>query len=381
MTFERHIETPALSIPTGEIARVLLVLRHAVGRSPKLPILQTVRLTARRGASQMRVGATDLDTEVAVRIEATARRDTDICIPARALAALSRGGGEEISLSPEGDRLHLASGGVEGWLRPAAGPGEFPEFAWPGVSGAPVLHIPEGALHRLLRLCRHCVSTESTRYYLHGIFLTAHPTRGTLRAVATDGHRLAVADDDTPVPESWTGGIVPTRAADALLAMTAKTGNALVSLNAGGRAIRAVRDGMTVTAKTIDGTFPDYTRIVPTDEGYDNRAVLALSAVAGLTRAFAAMSGARRGPTFARLDPAAGRMIVADPDTEVATPATMAGDTAIGFNARYLTDQARVTPTMRIRWRDDRDPAFIEAADEMERAGQAAFWLLMPARV
>jgi DNA polymerase-3 subunit beta len=368
MTFQSPITTPATSIPASELRRVLPILTRVVERRSTIPVLHTIRLTATAGADTLRLIATDLDIEIKARIETITDQDVDLCIPAPVF-----------HMARDGDTLHLACGEIAARMRLGAPPEDFPMMACPGLDDAPGITLSESALHRLLRLARHCVSTKETRYYLKGVFLTSHPERGTLRAVATDGHRLAMIDDDTALPEGWPSMIVPRRAADILLAMTNPQGNAEVTLQATDTRLRAVRDGMTVTTKLIDGTFPDYTRVIPKAEA-TCRATLNRAGIARLDRAYRAVAGKTMGRA-AKLDPEAGQMIMTGPDARVTAPLTIDGDHAIGFNAAYLSEQTRITPTIRIRWANGSDPAIIEAVDEMDHPERDARWILMPMRV
>lgn len=379
MTFQRKITTPALRIPASELRRVMPVLRRAIDRRSTIPVLHTLRLTASAGADTLRLTATDLDTEIRAEIEAVAERDIDLCVPAQVFDMATGDSGDTLSLAPNDDALHIGAGEISARMTLGACPGDFPVMAAPDLDDAPSIKLSESALHRMLRLSRHCISTEETRYYLNGVFLTTHPENGTLRAVATDGHRMAVIDDDTPVPEGWPAMIVPTSAVDILRAMTSARGNAEVTLQATDTKLRATRNGMTVTAKLIDGTFPDYTRVTPPDP-VPNRATLSRAGITRLDRAYRAVAG-REMFRAAKLDPEIGQIVMTGPDAEVTAPVTIDGDAAIAFNAGYLADQARTTPTMRIRWRGEGDPAIIEAVDEADHPARGAFWILMPVRV
>ncbi len=378
MTFQQNITAPALSIPEGELRRALPILRRVIERRSTIPVLHTMRLTASAGADTARLIATDLDIEIRAKIEAGVDRDTDLCIPAPVFAMATGDGAAALDLASDGDTLQITAGDIAARMRLGAPPEDFPMMHASGLDEAPRVTLSESALHRLLHLCRHCISTEETRYYLNGIHLTTHPERGTLRAVATDGHRMAVIDDDTKPPEGWPGMIVPTRTVNVLCAMTSAKGNAEVTLHATETKLRATRDGMTVTSKLIDGTYPDYTRVIPKDAP-TSRATLNRAGITRLDRAYRAVVGIHM-TRAAKLDPEAGQMVITGPDTRVSAPASIEGETAIAFNAGYLVAQTRVTPTIRVEWASDNAPAMVMAVDELEHPERDAFWILMPMR-
>jgi DNA polymerase III subunit beta len=117
-------------------------------------------------------------------------------------------------------------------------------------------------LHRMLEVCQHAISTEETRYYLNGVFL--HTTGKALRGVATDGHRLAWLDLPLPEADGIGGVIIPGKVVTILIKLLKrKPPIEVVSLRVSDRLIEVSFPGLTLTAKLIDGTFPDYVRIVP----------------------------------------------------------------------------------------------------------------------
>ncbi|MFC3061824.1 DNA polymerase III subunit beta family protein, partial [Paenirhodobacter populi] len=162
----------------------------------------------------------------------------------------------------------------------------------------------------MIRLCQHCISREETRYYLHGIFLHQKPGGDTLRAVATDGHRLACIDSTDPVDLSshdQRGVIVPHTLIAKLKPLLGKGGNEPVAITVQRHKIRISTGTVEVMAKTIDGKYPDYSRVIPAPS---DRIVATLSRdlLQRLTRAATGLDGVKNVRIAAKFDPAAGQI-------------------------------------------------------------------------
>lgn len=221
-------------------------------------------------------------------------------------------------------------------------------------------------LNRLLRLSAHCLPTEEASYYLQGVYLCNSPS-GTLRAVATNGHRLARIDSTV----AWNGPevILPTRAVKALMAE--KTGSATLSLCADPLLAVVEGDGWTYRAKLIDGKYPNYAKSIPDEDS-------AIEAVISADQIKRLMVVSQDWKTAAPVKLSAGMMSVASVATgTVSVPAQIKcpDGHAIGFNRQYLADQARVTPTFKISARGPMEPARIVGEDPL------ALFILMPMRI
>lgn len=235
-------------------------------------------------------------------------------------------------------------------------------------------------LRRYLNLTSPCISTEETRYYLNGVHLCRKPGWSTLRAVATDGHRLAVIDGAVDAPEGISA-IIPTVAIRAMLALVSHKANDPVTFSlahdvtpsGGATRMRLVHGPIQIDCKLIDGTYPDYTRVMPQNA---TRGTLTLTATA-LRRLSAMIT--ERAQAVAFRD---GRATIRSPDLEgevsVPAPMEMADSTdrmEIGFNLRLILAQARMTATFRMELLGPSDPARVRAEDP------DALWVIMPMRV
>ena len=171
--------------------------------------------------------------------------------------------------------MRLSDGEIQVTLQLSIPPKDFPQPAKDpnGIRGASAFTLSGAQALRLFDLGRSCVSREETRYYLNGTFLTTKPDAGTLRAVSTAGHRMAIIDCDEPArfiegpradgskaTDRPDGLIVPVRAVDLLIAIARKAGNAPLTFHAGPRHLVVTAPGLQLVIQGIDGTYPDYTR-------------------------------------------------------------------------------------------------------------------------
>lgn len=239
-----------------------------------------------------------------------------------------------------------------------------------------VIPMAPADLRRAIDLAAPCVSTEETRYFLNGIHLCQKPDGTTLRCVATDGRRAAIIDTACTLSEP-VAAIMPTIAVRAIQHLVDKRGNeqATLMLHRTAHRMRLIHGPMTIDCKMIDGTFPDYTKVIPKAETRTSVTVTA----AALRRLNPMHHATDHRATVFR----AGRMICQNPEFgEISAPAPMLHYPRpdappveeIGFNLSYLLTQAHLTPTFRLDLTAAKDPARIHGEDP------AAMWLLMPMR-
>ena len=261
---------------TVERAALLKALGHVhrvVERRTTIPILSNVLMRA--DDNGLRLKATDLDLEIVENVPAEVSQKGATTVPAHTLYDIVRkiADGAQISLETTGDsnQLQLRSG------RSRFALGALPETDFPDISAGELTHkfaVAAPVLQKLIEKTQFAISTEETRYYLNGIFLHAIDVEGKpmLRAVATDGHRLARSE--APAPSGATGMpgiIVPRKAvAEILKLIDGSEGDVAVELSA--TKIRVSSGEAVLTSKLIDGTFPDYQRVIPT--GNDKRLVV-----------------------------------------------------------------------------------------------------------
>lgn len=383
---------PATSIQISA-SRLLEICRQLapayVGRYT-IPVLGTVLVDA--GPDGTTFTITDLDIQIRLRADDLASiRPWCACVPFALLRRLAgtldglvtiafaeggphpRGKMDQLTLSTEDGfsaTINLMCGQIDFPILPE----KLAEATWHRME------MPPADLRRYLTLTSFCVSTEETRYYPNGVHLCRKPGQTTLRAVATDGHRMAVVDGGIEAPEG-VSAIVPMVAVRAMLSLVSHKANDPVHFmllaeekpGAGSMRMRMVHGPIQVDCKLIDGTFPDYTRVLPTKQA---RATLTLAAAA-LRRLQGLLTERTLAVKFAD-----GRATVRSPDLQgelsVAAPMAIAeADLPFdcGFNLRLLLAQARVTASFRMELVSPGDPAVVRAEDP------DAMWVIMPMRV
>jgi DNA polymerase-3 subunit beta len=248
--------------------------------------------------------------------------------------------------------------------------------------------LKAGVLRDLVDRTRFAISTEETRYYLNGIYLHVAESEGAnvLRAVATDGHRLARVEEDLPEGASGMPGvIVPRKAVLELRKLLDDVpGQDLVEVALSDTKIRFGFGAVTLTSKLIDGTFPDYDRVIPRDN--DKLLRIAKKDFAEAVDRVAAISSERSRPVKLAIAKQGLTLSAASPEQGTATEEIDAdrleydaGPMEIGFQARYLrdiTDQMADSVRVEFKFHDGAAPTLIRAEGD-----QRAVYVLMPMRV
>lgn len=368
-------------IDVAPMRRALRLLGKAVTKNNKVPILGYMKVAA--FSSGMKLSTTDLKTEVTVSVDAKwTGRKSPFVVPFKAVNAFFTAvpiDGLATMKFDGHEGLILSCGQIELKLRLLCVFEDYPHMRSRNLNGA---GISEPDLYRHLKAIRHCISNEETRYYLNGACFTDHPETGKLRTVATDGHRLGIYDSDNVCPAGFSG-IIPTKVVDILLATLRPDGNALVALEGsrqGDAPFLTVEVGdVRIKSKPIDCPFPDYTRVVPSfDVAACNRVNLTAGGILGPLRMAAAIGGDRSVATKINLKEAKAECQSSEEGCAVSFPIEVAAragsDDVIGFNGRYLMDQARATPTFQVNFNCSGDPAVILCEDPN------AQYVLMPMR-
>jgi DNA polymerase-3 subunit beta len=330
-----------LTIERAALLRALGHVQSVVERRNTIPILSNVLLSA--GDGQVAFTATDLDMEIADTRPAQVEDAGQVTAPAHTLYEIARElpDGADVALSYTGEdpRLEVRAGRSRFHLSvlPA---GDFPMMSSDGLSDP--IAIDTGELIRLIDRTRFAISTEETRYYLNGLYFHVVVDGGVsqLRAVATDGLRLALAQ--MPAPEGFLGAkgiIVPRKTINEARRLMDDAGES-IAMSVSAQKVRFDFGHATVTSKVIDGSFPAYEGVVPRD----NRRVLTLdnALFAAAVRRVAIISNEQSRPV--RLAIEAGRMTltVRNMDASQAVEeleVDYAGEPfETGFNARFILD-------------------------------------------
>ncbi|NYZ16766.1 DNA polymerase III subunit beta [Azospirillum sp. RWY-5-1] len=367
------------------LLRSLGHVQSVVERRNTIPILSNVLLSIKNG--ELALAATDMDLEIVETVPASVTRPGSTTAPAHTLYDIVRklpdGSQVEMEVSGDGHQLTLRSGRSQFKL------GCLPPDDFPQISRGELQHsfqLPAADLRALIDRTRFAISTEETRYYLNGIYLHAAKVRAggaelpVLRAVATDGHRLAKVE--IPLPDGADGVpgvIIPRKTVNEIRKLIDEAADR-IEISMSENKIRFAFDTVIVTSKLIDGTFPDYERVIPTgnDKVMEVDAKVFAAAVDRVAtisteKSRAVKLSVKRGNlTLSATSPESGS---ATEELEVAYEDT---PIEIGFNSRYLLDitQQIEGEGARFLLADAASPTIIR-----DVADSTALYVLMPMRV
>jgi DNA polymerase-3 subunit beta len=370
-----------ISIERAALLKAVGQAQSVVERRNTIPILANVLIEAEGAKVSFR--ATDLDIEVVDKAPALVERPGATTVSAVMLHEIVR-------KLPEGALVSLSEDGASGRLTVTAGRSTFnlatlPKEDFPVMASSEYssnFSAPAPVLRRLFDKAKFAISTEETRYYLNGVYMHVAQAEGqpTLRCVATDGHRLARID--APLPEgaaNMPGVIVPRKTVNELRKLL-DDDEAQIAVSVSETKVRFATPAIVLTSKVIDGTFPDYTRVIPT--GNTRRLEVDASEFAKAVDRVATVSSERSRAVKLSLDEDRLVLSVNAPDSGAAEEelAVAYNDERleIGFNAKYLLEIASQV---------DRENAvflFNSAGDPtLMREGNdsSAVYVVMPMRV
>ncbi len=364
---------------TIERATLLKSLGHVqsvVERRNTIPILSNVLIEA-TSEGTLRLMATDLDLQIVEVVPASIEQPGAITVSAHTLFDIAR-------KLPEGSQVQLSA--ADGKMLVIAGRARFnlqtlPKDDFPMIAEGELptrFELPAETLKQLIDKTRFAISTEETRYYLNGIFF--HVQDDMLKAAATDGHRLARVTIKRPDGAQGMPDIIVPRKCVGELRKLLDEVDGSVDISLSGTKIRFGLGTAILTSKLIDGTFPDYNRVIPTG----NDKLLKLD-----PKSF--MEGVDRVATIASEKTRAVKMAVEKDKITLSVTSPENGTAAeevpgdyssqgleIGFNARYLLDILGQIDgdTVEVHLADAAAPTLIRENDKA-----AALYVLMPMRV
>ena len=246
------------SIQREDFLKPLQQVIGVVERRQTLPVLGNVLLNANRKSVQLT--ATDLEVELQSHVNVAVTETGDITLPARKLLDICRTlpAEAQLDISVKKDRALVRSGKSRFTLStlPAT---EFPVID--KIKSARKFSLQESALHGLIERTAFAMAQQDVRYYLNGLMLES--VTGTLRAVATDGHRLAMCELMADVGEGVDQQVIVPRKGIQELQRLLEQKDADIQVEIGSNHIRIITDELRFTSKLIDGRFPDYQRVMP----------------------------------------------------------------------------------------------------------------------
>ena len=370
-----------VTVERAELLRSLSHVHRVVERRNTIPILANVLIRAER--SKLSFKATDLDLEVIETVSAEVSPGGVTTVPAHMFYEIVR-------KLPEGTQIVLEASGDRAVLTIRAGRSRFtlqtlPESDFPDIAAGDMTHkftLAAADLKRLIEKTQFAISTEETRYYLNGIYLHVAGAGANvmLRAVATDGHRLAQVELAAPAgAEGMPGVIVPRKTVNEMQRLIEDaSGEIAVELSAS--KIRFTLGNVVLTSKLIDGTFPDYGRVIPL--GNDKLLEVAKKEFEQAVDRVSTIASERG--RAVKLSLTGGKLVlsVTNPDSGSATEELEvvydADPIDIGFNSRYLLDIAAQIEgdTAVLKLADPGSPTLVQDKD-----AKGALYVLMPMRV
>ncbi len=327
----------------------LLAVQGVVERRQTLPILANVLLSVKDGS--LSVTATDMEIELVAEAELDAERDGETTVPARKLVDICRALDKEakVSFTVDDQKAVLRSGRSRFTLSTLP-PGDFPATDAPGDEL--VIKVAQTDLKQLIDLTQFAMAQQDVRYYLNGLLFEIGPDY--LRAVATDGHRLAAAEIqlETPVGEEPRQIIVPRKGVIEMQRLLAN-GEAEVELIIGANALRLAVAGARLTSKLIDGRFPDYERVIPRQEICDKQVILDRDQLGSCLSAASVLSNDKYRAVRLGLAPSVLQVVANNPEqeeAEVEVEVDYDGESLeIGFNVGYMIQALNALPGDQVR--------------------------------
>lgn len=331
------------SIERAVLVKAVSQAQSVVERRNTIPILANVLIEAAPEGVSFR--ATDLDTEVVDRAAAMVERPGATTVSAALLNDIAR-------KLPDGSLVQIALDGASGRLTVQAGRSNFslatlPREDFPVMSSTEYtanFSAPAPELRRLFDKSKFAISNEETRYYLNGVYMHVAQTEDglALRCVATDGHRLARIDTTLPEGASDMPGVIVPRKTVNELRKLLDDDSAEIAVSVSETKVRFATPSLTLTSKVIDGTFPDYSRVIPS--GNTRKLEVDAGDFAKAVDRVATVSSERSRAVKLALDEDRLVLSVNAPDAGAADeelPVAYADEPLeIGFNAKYLHEIA-----------------------------------------
>ncbi len=369
---------------TLERTSLLKALGHVhrvVERRTTIPILSNVLVRATEGALHLK--ATDLDLEVTEMVPAEVTQSGGTTLPAHVLHDIVR-------KLPEGCQVTFDMSGDTGQITLSSGRSRFrlqclPQSDFPDLTTGDLPNrftLAAKDLKQLIDRTQFAISTEETRYYLNGIYLHTMDVGGrkVLRVVSTDGHRLARVE--IPAPEGSDGmpGVIVPRKAVAEIQKLIEDPTAAITCELSATKIRFTFGDVVLTSKLIDGTFPDYGRVIPT--GNDKSLLVEKGPFAAAVDRVSTLSAERGRAVKLAIGDGKLTLSVNNPDSGSATEELDVDYDStpldIGFNARYLLDITAQLEgdTALLKLADPGSPTLVQDYEDAP-----ALYVLMPMRV
>ena len=375
------IQDMKVSIERSALLKAMSQAQSVVERRNTIPILANVLIEAEGGEISFR--ATDLDIEVVYKVVGMVERAGATTVGAHTLHEIVR-------KLPDGAMVELTDDVTSNRLDVVAGRSSFSLATLPRED-FPIMANSEYAcnfsakseiLRRLFDKSKFAISTEETRYYLNGVYM--HSSDGTngkvLRCVATDGHRLARIDTELPDGADTLPGVIVPRKTVGELRKLLDEDEIKIAVSVSETKIRFATPEMILTSKVIDGSFPDYTRVIP--QGNTRRLEVDAAEFAQAVDRVSTVSSERSRAVKLTLEDDRLVLSVNAPDSGAAEEELVVAYAderlEIGFNAKYLLEIAGQVDRENavFMFNSSGDPTLMREGND-----ESAVYVVMPMRV
>jgi DNA polymerase-3 subunit beta len=372
-----------ITLDTAKLAAELFKLQGIVNHKSTLPILQNALIEADADGT-VSLHATDLDLSVSTRAVADVERPGRVSVRARDLYdAVKNLRAPSVTLEREDNLwVHLSSGTVKARLV-GMDPAEFPQLQ--RADGVTFSSVPTGKVIRMIDRCIFSVSTDEGRPNLNGALLRAEGSA--LQMVATDGHRLSMArvEAGLPAPPSeLVEGVIVPRKGMAELRRTVDLTSENIEIGVAGSSIVFKHDDTTLFIRLIDGTFPNYSAVVPQEQD-ERKAVIDRSELVGRIKFVSLFANAKTHNVSLSLEPGICTISSQDPDKgeclEQIAVNFEGAPVKAGYNFRYLLDVLNVVDTEQVSVEiiDTLSPTVIHELGA--EPGEHSLFIVMPMRL
>lgn len=369
-----------VSVKREDLLRSLYLVQGVVERRTTQPILAHVLIEP--GDDGIALSATDMEVGLRCQLPATARKKGPTTLNARKLYEIVR----EVS----SDEITLRSS-TEGWVDVVAGRSRFKVVSFPpkdypelplgaGVGGGAQLRVASGTLREMIDKTLFAVSSDETRLNLSGVYVET-PEPGTLRMVATDGHRLALVDRavvDAQIPR---GVIMSRKGLSEIRKLLDETGEQELTLVVADKDVRVHTAAVSFFMRLVEGEFPDYKQVIPAEPRL--RAQLTRDEFLAAMRRTSLMASERSHGVKLRLEPGTLELSASNPDAGEASEdlevAFTGSPITIGFNGKYLIDALSVHAagdTIELSLTDEVGPGVVHGSQDPTYT-----YVLMPMRL
>ena len=370
-----------ISIERSDLLKAVAQAQSVVERRNTIPILANVLIEAE--GSDVSFRATDLDIEAVDKAPAQVERAGATTVSATTLHEIVR-------KLPDGALVTLTADSAAGRLTVEAGRSNFslatlPREDFPVMASSEYASnssVPAPVLRRLFDKSKFAISTEETRYYLNGVYMHISESDGgkVLRCVATDGHRLARIDADLPEGASDMPGVIVPRKTVGEMRKLLDDDDMMIAVSVSETKVRFATPNITLTSKVIDGTFPDYTRVIP--QGNTRKLEVDAADFAKAVDRVATVSSERSRAVKLQLEEDRLILSVNAPDSGAAQEelAVAYSDEPleIGFNAKYLLEIANQVDRENavFMFNSSGDPTLMREGNDL-----SGVYVVMPMRV